>query len=533
MSKIKRRDFIKNSAILGTGVLTFGPATFDSSAGLYHRKYHMTAQVKNPAVLADNPELLKVIRDEAGITDIWLNGYFGFGARGHSPEEVIPIMKLVRSIGFTPHIMGYPFGHPDAMYKRRGIDPFPPHWKKAMRLDGSTYSGVSFHPPADEENIQGIRQLHAIGGMKEILLDDDFRLSWLPGYIGGCFCDEHRRQFLELYGFNESHWNELLDAVKNRKLNTVMRAWINFTCNQLTDLFRRMQKAARDIPMGIMVMHLGAEKAGIRLSDYNGHPMRVGEHFFNDETFAPVKGKTDELFGSLFHRLFVAPDISYSETTGAGGPLSARNRAAKLSVSLLSDVRNTLFMGRIPDEQWDILIPAMKKSSLIHSMIAGHKQQGPFKHYWGEYSRWIGDDNPYSLFLAAGVPFEVTEKPADNGWTFLSEFDAQAVSVGDLYSNGTTFICRPDTVKKYGIGREVPESMEDVFAFKHQIMNQLDYVPIVLENKPVVCSWYPTARSIVLWNLSEDKQAFTVKYKESHRSVILDGLDVTLLQNIS
>ncbi len=530
MKEIRRRDFLKTSAVLGAGVLVSGSSTIGSTTGLNYRKFHMTG---DPRVLADNPELLKVIRDDAGVTDIWFNGYFGFGARGHSPEEVSPILKIARKIGMTPHIMGYPFGHPDAMYKRRGIDPFPPHWKKSVRPDGSTYSGVNFHPPADEENIQGIRQLHAIGGIKDIYHDDDFRLAWLPGYIGGCFCDEHRKQFLGLYGFNENHWAELLDAVENRKLNTVMRAWINFTCDQLTGLFRKMQAAAQDIPLGILIMHMGAEKAGIRLSDYKGHPIRVGEHFFNDVTFAPVKGKMDELFGSLFHRLFVSPEISYSETTGAGGPLSARNRAAKLSVTLLSDVRNTLFMGRIPDEQWDTLIPAMKKSALIHSRIAGHKPHGPFKHYWGEYSRWVGDDNPYSLFLASGIPFEVTRNPSDSGWTFLSDFDTQAVSLGKLKSNGTTFICRENKGNKIKGCLAVPESLEDLFAFKHQVIHQLGNTPYVVEDKPVVCVWYPSARSVLLWNLSEERQDFTVQYREAKRSVSVDGLGIAHLQNIS
>jgi endoglucanase len=64
-----------------------------------------------------------------------------------------------------------------------------------------------------------------------------------------------------------------------------------------------------------MVMYLGAEKAGIRLSDHRQGLMRVGELMFNDASFNPVKGKTDELFSALFHRQFVAPERAYSETT--------------------------------------------------------------------------------------------------------------------------------------------------------------------------------------------------------------------------
>jgi hypothetical protein len=174
----------------------------------------------------------------------------------------------------------------------------------------------------------------------------------------------------------------------------------------------------------------------------------------------------------------------------------------------------------------------MKKSSMFHTKIAGHKPRGPFKHYWGENSRLVGDDNPYSIFLASGVPFEVTENPAGDGWTFLSDFDAQVVASGNLKSKGTTFIFRPESPVKLKDGRAVSESLEGIFAFKREIMPKLKAVPFVLEETPVVCAWYPTIRSILLWNLSENAQKLTVKFKETQRSVTVDGLDVELLENI-
>ena len=41
-----------------------------------------------------------------------------------------------------------------------------------------------------------------------------------------------------------------------------------------------MQSSVSDIQLGIMVMYLGAEKSGIRLNDYKGSLMRVGELMF-------------------------------------------------------------------------------------------------------------------------------------------------------------------------------------------------------------------------------------------------------------
>ena len=121
-------------------------------------------------------------------------------------------------------------------------------------------------------------------------------------------------------------------------------------------------------------MYLGSEKAGIRLTDYRDVPFRVGEFMFNDRSFAPVKGKTDELFSCLFHRRFARPELAYSETTAfPADQLSARNMAAKLTVSTLSDVRNTMFMSGatpFPRQHWQTLAPAMKQHAGLHRKIS-------------------------------------------------------------------------------------------------------------------------------------------------------------------
>ena len=57
-----------------------------------------------------------------------------------------------------------------------------------------------------------------------------------------------------------------------------------FTCDQLTACFKAQQAAAPAVQLGNMIMYLGAEKAGIRLSDYAEVPFRVGELMFDDGT---------------------------------------------------------------------------------------------------------------------------------------------------------------------------------------------------------------------------------------------------------
>jgi len=254
---------------------------------------------------------------------------------------------------------------------------------------------------------------------------------------------------------------------------------------------------------------------------------------FEDRHFSPVKGKTDELFSALFHRRFVSPELAFSETTAyPPTKLSAKNMAAKLHITTIADIRNTMMMSGLdpfPFGHWETLAPTMKKAAAMHRKIAGQKPEGPFKHYWGESSRMIGNDKPYSLFLASGIPFEVTGSPAADGWTFLSEFDAKNVAKNMLQSKGTNFIYGPKEDKNLTGLRFIPENLDEIFRFKHEIVDQLGSVPYVVDNKPVVCSWYPKIKTVMLWNLSETKQSFSVKYKDKIRTLEIEGLDTELI----
>jgi hypothetical protein len=285
--------------------------------------------------------------------------------------------------------------------------------------------------------------------------------------------------------------------------------------------------------LGIMVMYLGSEKAGIRLVDYKESMLRVGEFMFNDESFSPVKGKTDELFSSLFHRRFVKPEMAFSETTAyPANKLSAGNMAAKLHISTISDVRNTMMMSGLdpfPFSHWSTLSSAMDKAATMHEKTAGQKPRGPFKHFWGERSRLVGDDKPYSLFLASGIPFEVTDTPASDGWTFLSDFDIQDVLSGKIKSKGTMFIYGTNEDKKLIGMRFLEEDLKEIFEFKHEIIPLLTGIPYVEEDKPVVCAWYPEIKTVLLWNLSETRESFTVKLDNRMHTIEIGGLDSELV----
>jgi hypothetical protein len=206
--------------------------------------------------------------------------------------------------------------------------------------------------------------------------------------------------------------------------------------------------------------------------------------------------------------------------------------AAKLHISTIADIRNTMMMSGLepfPFTHWETLAPAMKKAAAIHQKIAGQKLQGPFKHFWGESSRMVGNDKPFSLFLASGIPFEITDKPASDGWTFLSDFDAADVDSGKVKSKGTTFLHGSNPKKKFDRVRFVAENQQEIFAFKREIIPQLKGVPYVEEDKPVICAWYPESKTVLLWNLSETKEFFTIKNDGEKRTIQIDGLDAELV----
>jgi hypothetical protein len=105
-----------------------------------------------------------------------------------------------------------------------------------------------------------------------------------------------------------------------------------------------------------------------------------------------------------------------------------------------------------------------------------------------------------SLFLALGVPFEVTSELARDGITFLSDADAR--SIGTSLAAGTTLLSRPQTGLPHSI-RPTPESLRELFAWKREILAQLEAVPYVEGEVPVVFAWFPTARAVLVWNLNE------------------------------
>ncbi len=481
------------------------------------RHYHVCLSVD---ALDKNPELLETIRT-AGVQTVWLAGFL-YGHWYYTPERVAAWAVRIRKMGMTAEVVHVPLGHPgDSLGAQIGEPPLTPpaHWRQGVKADGTRHWGTSLHAPATEENVAAMRRWQGTG-IRSVFLDDDFRLATGPGTIGGCHCDSHWASFRQRGGYGESTRNVLLQDLQTRSLTPLVRDWIDFHCSELTNCFRQLAAAQRGVEAGVMVMYLGAEKAGIRLADYRRTPFRVGELMFDDRHFEPVKGKADELFSALFHRRFAAPELSFSETTAfPADRLSSRNMAAKLAVSTLSDVRHTMFMSGLtpfPASHWGTLAPAMHRHAELHRRVAGLRPEGPLKHYWGDWSRMVGRDEPFSLFLALGVPFEVCDDVPREGWTFLSDDDAKGVQK----AGGTRLITR----------RDVAETLPELFAWRRAILRELGTTPYVVEEAPVVCSWLRTARLALIWNLSDEARRLTIRHGDWQRAVETGPLALELVE---
>ena len=188
-----------------------------------------------------------------------------------------------------------------------------------------------------------------------------------------------------------------------------------------------------------------------------------------------------------------------------------------------------MFMCDFPKEHWAPLAPAMKHHAQVHSAVAGHLPRGPLKHFWGEASRYVGDDNPFSLPLALGIPFEISSEPARDGFTFLSDADAQTPTGSPRPARPSWHARKPVLP---GSVRPMAETWAELLAWKHQVLPQLGQTPYVEGDAPVVCGWYPTARAAVLWNLSETDQDLILRQGDTRRPVRVPGLDVALVEGL-
>jgi hypothetical protein len=216
---MSRRRFLRVCGAAGPASLL--ASAMAAEAPVAGRKYHLS--ISSDALQAD-PELLELAH-RAGVTDVWLTGFL-YGHWHYSLEKTRLWRQRIEKQGMAAHLINVPLGRPgDSLGSMSGDVPMTPprHWRLGVRPDGKTYAGTSLHRPATDENCEAMRQIQA-AGVKQVFLDDDFRLAREPGVIGGCFCGQHKEEFLRRTGYAEPGWRDLLEAVDRRRLAPVLRA---------------------------------------------------------------------------------------------------------------------------------------------------------------------------------------------------------------------------------------------------------------------------------------------------------------------
>ncbi|MDD3470192.1 MAG: hypothetical protein PHE53_09485 [Thermoguttaceae bacterium] len=546
----QRRQFLKKTALglssacvasygfnqrplFGQGLVNGQPSHPLFESGEYHRidstgrTYHLSVGCDT----VNQSEELPLLWKEAGVTDLWLTTWL-YGHYHATWDSFDAAIAKTRTLGMTPHLLSVPFGHPTPYEQGKGN--FPDGWKPVERFDGRKGWGISCHAPADQDCAAMNRFLADRFGCCDHFLDDDFRFADSPNEIGGCVCPECRVAFLQATGIPESRWDELIIGLRQNEDTPLVRLWVDYQCDQLSAIFRRIRDATPQMDLGIMVMGMGSERAGIRLDDYRDCLFRVGEWMFNDQQYDPIKNKTIELFSVLLHRRFASPGRSFSETTICPeNALSKENMASKLAFSTFADVRNTMFMCGIPASYWPFFALRMKKEARYHEMLAGKKLTGPFKHYWGKAGRYLAGYDAYSLFMALGVPFEVSDTLAEDGWTFLGDHDANTVERGEIHSPGTLCVARGNSATNRFI--QVDETFESLFAFRKTIIPTLqqERIPYIEEETPVVLGWYPESHAMLLWNVEKTPKTVHIRYGTVSTPVEISALETVLLQETS
>ena len=128
-----------------------------------------------------------------------------------------------------------------------------------------------------------------------------------------------------------------------------------------------------------------------------------------------------------------------------------------------------------------------------------------------------------------GIPFEVTDRISTEGWTFLSDFDARALDAKDMRVDPRRLVCRSGLENVSSEMRAVEESLPALWALKRDVIEAGLDVPYVVEEKPVVCAWYPSVNSVLLWNLSEEMEMFHLQCPQKAMPIEVEALDVALV----
>ena len=90
-------------------------------------------------------------------------------------------------------------------------------------------------------------------------------------------------------------------------------------------------------------------------------------------------------------------------------------------------------------------------------------------------------------------------------------------------------MCRPNLAPVPSGVRKLDESLQAIWTLKRELIEERLDVPHVVDEKPVVCAWYPTAGAVLLWNLSEQRETLRLQLPGNTAVIEVNGLDTRLV----
>ncbi len=310
----------------------------------------------------------------AGVGKIWLQGYF-FGHLDAPIAKMVEARAVLERCGFQVGIISMPVGHPG-----NSLDPedptldlrVPPHWRYRIDRHGRTvYHCADIEERMVQDNVDAMVQFKD-AGFTDVFLDDDFRMGNHGPEVTGCFCDACIAAFNTRYHRAETR-ESLGMAIDRRSRDKIIDEWIEYICEKVTRLAKAL--ALPGINLGIMVMHRGDDRHGIRVADWKPaiRYLRVGEAHFGDRDFEPPRGKASEIAGMQLHIAGMLPTELYSETTAfPARALSAANWVCKAKLAVSLGIPNIFLMGGtwlIMQDYWQVLAKALPGLRQIEGLV--------------------------------------------------------------------------------------------------------------------------------------------------------------------
>lgn len=299
-----------------------------------------------------HPEIGKrfSLMKKAGVEHVWLMGYF-YGRHECDPEDIYRARKRLLDEGFLTGVISLPVGHPG-----NALNPdddtleleIKSTWQYRIGRNGEKEYFISCINEEMTRDNRKAAEEYAQMGFTRHFFDDDLRLGNWGKKIQGCFCDRCIEKFNRIC--NASFDRALLRraADEEKGLEEITRKWVKFNCDKLTQFVKDTR--VDQMQSGVMVMHMGDERHGISIPDIKKAVpdcmFRVGEMFFNDESYNDPANREMLKEGVKKHLALIGGNKAYSETTVfPAASMSLDNFLHRMKTEVSLGLRNIFLMS--------------------------------------------------------------------------------------------------------------------------------------------------------------------------------------------